>query len=68
MEHDFLVISVENLQEQWNVWKGSLFSRWEYGKRKFVFHLFKAIFGTSFSPSWPFFSALRAEVFLLYGF
>ena len=47
---------------------GSLFSQWEYRKRKFVFHFLKAIFGISFSPLWPFFITLRAEVFLLYGF
>ena len=33
-----------------------LFFWMEYSKRKFVFHSIKAIFNTSFRPSWPFFS------------
>ena len=47
MEHDYMGHSGSNGTS----FKVVLFSQMEYFKRKFVFHFFKAIFGTSFRPS-----------------
>ena len=49
------VVIAENFRKQPNIWRGSsVFPDGVPYKRKFEFHLFKAIFDSSFRPSWSF--------------